>query len=183
MPLSKAQISRLRGLRLKKNREDESCYVVEGPKVVAELLAAGQPLSEIYATPDWTEPDASPPVAVMRITATEMRRISHFPTPSTVLAVGRLARSELAAGEIRRVEVEGREPIAVYNVDGQFYATDDNCSHKWASLATGWLEGHVVVCPWHGGAHDVRDGRAVGPPCVRPLRTWPVPAAPNSPSN
>jgi TrmH family RNA methyltransferase len=100
VPLSKALISRLRGLRLKKNREDESCYVVEGPKVVAELLVAEQPLSEIYATPDWEEPAASSPTAVTRISAAEMQRISHFPTPSNVLAVGRLVRAELGEGEI-----------------------------------------------------------------------------------
>ncbi len=80
----------------------------------------------------------------------------------------------LQPGAMRRVEVPGRAPLALYNIDGEYLATDDNCTHKWASLASGWLEGDKVVCPWHGGAYDVRSGRAVAPPCVTPLQTWPV---------
>jgi len=80
----------------------------------------------------------------------------------------------LEAGAIRRVTVDGREPLAVYNLGGAYHATDDNCSHKWASLAAGVLKGPYVVCPWHGGAFDVRTGRAAAPPCVKDLRSYPV---------
>ncbi|WP_221032763.1 TrmH family RNA methyltransferase [Actomonas aquatica] len=97
MPLTKAQIQRLRSLRQKKTREETGLYVVEGPKVVTELLAAGHPFAEVYATPDWTQPAGA---AVEIVTASEMERMSHYPTPSPVLAVGRIARAELAAGEL-----------------------------------------------------------------------------------
>lgn len=97
MPIAKAHLQRLRSLRLKKHREETGLFVVEGPKVVGELLAAGHPFEEIYATPEW-----SPPVDTTfeSISAPEMERISHFPTPSAVLAVGRIERTALAAGEL-----------------------------------------------------------------------------------
>lgn len=81
---------------------------------------------------------------------------------------------ELPPGRVRRVEVAGRPPVALYNLEGAFYATADNCTHKWASLAAGHLERGFIVCPWHGGAFDVRTGAAVAPPCVQALATYPV---------
>jgi RNA methyltransferase, TrmH family len=95
--LTKAQLSRLRSLREKKNREAEGLYVVENPKVVAELLAAGTVFAEFYATPDW---DGPAPTTRAIITSDEMARISHFPTPSAVFAVGRIDRPALPAGTL-----------------------------------------------------------------------------------
>jgi len=96
--LTKAEIQRLRALREKKNREEAGLFVVEGEKVVGELLAAEFALVEIYATDAWLGGDAE----VRRISAEEMGRISHFPTPSPVLAVGRIARASLVIGELNR---------------------------------------------------------------------------------
>jgi TrmH family RNA methyltransferase len=111
MPLTKAELSRLRDLRDKKHREAAGLFVIEGPKVVGELLAAGFPFTEIYATAEWTgrasrpdEPrrtgDVAP--ALQQITPEEMARASHFPTPSAVLAVGRITRTPLEAGTLTR---------------------------------------------------------------------------------
>ncbi|HVU22578.1 MAG TPA: RNA methyltransferase [Opitutus sp.] len=101
---SKADLQRLRSLRQKKHREALGLFVVEGAKVVAELLAANFRFEEIYATPDWLPPAAagaaSPPVTV--VTPAEMARLSHYPTPSPVLAVGRLHRTPLPAGALDR---------------------------------------------------------------------------------
>lgn len=99
--LTKARIARLRALREKKHREEEGLYVVENPKVVAELLAAGTEFEEIYATGDAVLP-ATAGVEVVRIAGEEMARVSHLPTPSTVFAVGRLERAALREGEIGR---------------------------------------------------------------------------------
>ncbi len=93
--LTKAQITRLRALREKKHRESEGLYVVENPKVVAELLAAGTVFAELYATAAWQGPAGAKPV---EITSEEMARISHFPTPSEVFAAGRIVRTPLPAG-------------------------------------------------------------------------------------
>ena len=84
----------LRSLRDKRHREELGLYAVEGEKVVAELIAAGHPFEQIYATPAWngacTHPIAEP----------DMARASHFPTPSSVLAVGRIRRDVLSPGEL-----------------------------------------------------------------------------------
>ncbi|MBL9202521.1 MAG: RNA methyltransferase [Opitutaceae bacterium] len=109
MPIAKAQLQHLRALREKKHREALGLFVVEGEKVVGELLAAGFPFEELYATENWNRPPASagaaanaPRLRPITATADEMARASHFPTPSTVLAVGRISREPLAAGALDR---------------------------------------------------------------------------------
>ncbi len=100
MPLSKAESTRLRTLREKKHREEAGLFVIESEKVVGELLADGYPLLEIYATAAWSGPRGQ--VTVREITEEEMARASHFPTPSSVLAVGRINRVPLSAGALDR---------------------------------------------------------------------------------
>jgi carbazole 1,9a-dioxygenase ferredoxin component len=75
-------------------------------------------------------------------------------------------------GTGRRVVVQGRA-LAVFNVEGEFHVTDDTCTHGFASLSGGSVAGHVVTCPWHGGAFDLRSGQPVAPPCVEPLAVHP----------
>jgi RNA methyltransferase, TrmH family len=94
--LTKAEIQRLRSLREKKERETLGLFVIEGEKVVAELVEAKFPFAEIYATPAWTG------AKTREITAEEMARASHFPTPSSVLAVGKIAREPLPTGGLDR---------------------------------------------------------------------------------
>lgn len=95
--LTKADIARLRSLRDKKHRDEAGLFVIEGEKVVAELLGAGHPLLELYTTPDWKKPTVvcPKPPASHPVTPEEMARISHFPTPSTVLAIGKIERPTL----------------------------------------------------------------------------------------
>ena len=100
MPLTKAEISRLRSLQEKKAREAAGAYVVEGTKVVGELLTAGAALAELLVREDWPGPRDDQRVRL--VSAAEMQRISHFPTPSPVLAVGPIERTSLATGELNR---------------------------------------------------------------------------------
>lgn len=101
--LTKAEIQRLRSLREKKQREALGLFVVEGEKVVAELLAANFPFREIYATSAWDRrPELGHAVKIVAVTADEMARVSHFPTPSPVLAVGAINRTPLAPGALKR---------------------------------------------------------------------------------
>jgi nitrite reductase/ring-hydroxylating ferredoxin subunit len=65
--------------------------------------------------------------------------------------------TELAPGNIKKLEIAGRE-IALYNVDGQYYATSNICPHQGGPLDEGILEGTSVVCPWHAWAFDVCNG-------------------------
>jgi len=94
--LTKAELQRLRSLREKKHRVALGLFVLEGEKVVTELLAANFPFAEIHATPAW------PGTKTHAVSVEEMARASHFPTPSSVLAVGRIAREPLAPGALDR---------------------------------------------------------------------------------
>jgi 3-phenylpropionate/trans-cinnamate dioxygenase ferredoxin component len=76
---------------------------------------------------------------------------------------------ELPEGEALRLDT--MPPIAVFHVDGAYYAVDDTCTHQDASLADGYLEGCTVECPLHASCFDLRTGAPSGPPAVRPLRT------------
>jgi len=82
--------------------------------------------------------------------------------------------AELPPGQMRRLDVPDGEPIAVYNVAGEFYATADTCTHSRASLVEGDLEDGEVVCPVHWARFDVRTGEALCFPADRPLDTYRV---------
>jgi nitrite reductase/ring-hydroxylating ferredoxin subunit len=68
------------------------------------------------------------------------------------------AASKLSEGEPLGFKV-GDQRVALYKVDDEIFATDDVCSHAFAFLSSGFLEGHVVECPLHGAMFDVRDGK------------------------
>jgi nitrite reductase/ring-hydroxylating ferredoxin subunit len=65
-------------------------------------------------------------------------------------------------------------PIAVFNVDGEFFATDDTCTHAQSSLAEGFIDGDTVECEMHFATFCIRTGAALTPPAVIPLKTYPV---------
>jgi anthranilate 1,2-dioxygenase ferredoxin subunit len=72
-----------------------------------------------------------------------------------------------------RVE-EGDLVLAVFNINGTFYVTDDACTHGPGSLADGYLEGHEIECDFHNGKFDVRTGEVTAPPCMIPIKTYKV---------
>jgi nitrite reductase/ring-hydroxylating ferredoxin subunit len=63
-----------------------------------------------------------------------------------------------------RVKVGARD-FALCLVEGEVFALNNMCSHAFALLSDGYLEGHHLFCPLHGGSFDVRTGEAVDPPC------------------
>ncbi len=71
------------------------------------------------------------------------------------------------------VEADGQF-LALFNVDGTFYAIDDACPHQGASLSEGEVRGCVVVCPWHGWEYDVTDGKLLVPPGALHATTYRV---------
>ena len=77
----------------------------------------------------------------------------------------------LAVNSIQKFEVDGH-PVAIYNIDGIVYATDDTCTHGMSSLSKGELDGDVVECSLHFGAFHVPSGKAVGLPCSIALKTY-----------
>ena len=80
---------------------------------------------------------------------------------------------EIDPDEPLGVKVEGKR-IALYKVDGAVYATADECTHAFARLSHGYLEGHEILCPVHQGRFDVRTGAATGEPACDPVKTYPV---------
>ncbi|RWE21532.1 MAG: non-heme iron oxygenase ferredoxin subunit [Mesorhizobium sp.] len=84
-----------------------------------------------------------------------------------------LSAEELPVGQMAGVEIDGRR-IAIFNVKGAFYATDNICTHAFAVLSDGWFEENVIECPLHGGKFDVCSGRVLGEPVERDLQTYPT---------
>lgn len=70
------------------------------------------------------------------------------------------------------VHADGRA-IALFNVDGSFYAIDNTCLHRGGPVGEGDLEGVIVTCPWHGFQYDVTTGRNVFDPDVG-LESFPI---------
>jgi nitrite reductase/ring-hydroxylating ferredoxin subunit len=89
------------------------------------------------------------------------------------LAPNEFRVADLPAGEIALVSVDG-EDVAVYNVDGAFYATQDICPHADGPLSEGALDGSMVICPWHASCFDVVTGAVLKGPATEPLRVYRV---------
>lgn len=80
---------------------------------------------------------------------------------------------DVPPGEMMTVEVDGAE-IVIANLDGDFVAFQNECTHRGGPLGEGLLEGGVVECPFHAGRFDIRTGAVVSPPPSEPIKTYPV---------
>jgi nitrite reductase/ring-hydroxylating ferredoxin subunit len=79
--------------------------------------------------------------------------------------------AEVAPGAARKVEA-GELTLAVFNVDGAFFVTDDMCTHGPGSLSEGYIEDDVVECNFHNGQFNIKTGAVVSPPCMVPIKTY-----------
>ncbi len=84
-------------------------------------------------------------------------------------------RSEIPSGSTKRVVVDGTA-LLICNVDGDFFAIEDVCTHDGGPLDQGELDGNRIMCPRHGAVFDVTSGAALTPPAVIPLETYRVSA-------
>ena len=80
---------------------------------------------------------------------------------------------EIAPGQGKLIEVEGKR-IALFNVEGLFYAIDDTCTHRGGPLSEGVLNGREVTCPWHGAVFDVTTAEVLRPPAPREVARYNV---------
>jgi nitrite reductase/ring-hydroxylating ferredoxin subunit len=78
---------------------------------------------------------------------------------------------EVGPGNALKVEA-GDLALAVFNVDGEFYVTDDLCTHGPGSLSEGYIEDDVVECNFHNGQFNIKTGEVVSPPCMVPVKTY-----------
>jgi nitrite reductase/ring-hydroxylating ferredoxin subunit len=67
------------------------------------------------------------------------------------------AAADLAPGQCREVQAGGKD-VALFNIEGTFYALSNRCSHRGGPLGQGFLDGCMVTCPWHDWTYDVRSG-------------------------
>ena len=87
---------------------------------------------------------------------------------ATVASAGALGEGDMVGVKL------GDKPIALYNVAGRIYATDNVCTHAFALLTDGWLDGVEIECPLHAGRFDVTTGKGLGPPIPSDLKTYSV---------
>ncbi len=82
--------------------------------------------------------------------------------------------SEVAPGQIIFVQAGGKD-ISLLNLNGQYYAVSDICSHEECNMSDGGeLEGESIVCPCHASAFNVHTGAVESPPATEPIETYPV---------
>jgi 3-phenylpropionate/trans-cinnamate dioxygenase ferredoxin subunit len=80
---------------------------------------------------------------------------------------------QLALGELRVVDMDDTE-IVVTNLDGQYYAIEDICTHDGGQLTGGTVEGDQIICPRHGARFCLRTGAALSAPAYEPTRSFPL---------
>lgn len=80
---------------------------------------------------------------------------------------------ELRPGSYRVVDVDDA-PVAVFNLNGEFHAIEDLCTHDYSTLTGGCVEGDEIICPRHGARFSIRTGEALAPPAFEPVATLPV---------
>ena len=83
------------------------------------------------------------------------------------------ATGDVVDGEAKQVVV-GAEIIAIYNLEGKFYATSDTCTHEEASLCDGYIEGDTIECPLHQAVFHIPTGKAIREPATTDLRIFPI---------
>ena len=90
--------------------------------------------------------------------------------------------AELSALEIDSVTgvKAGGVDVALYNIGGEIYATDNICTHAHALLSDGWLEGDIIECPLHGGRFEAKTGKGLGAPVPCDVKKFPVRIVDNS---
>lgn len=82
--------------------------------------------------------------------------------------------SDIPAGKMLKITADGRE-ILVTNVDGNYFAMDDTCTHAGASLADGKLDGSIITCDWHGAKFDCKTGKlSAFPAKIKDLNSYKV---------
>ncbi|NWJ90560.1 non-heme iron oxygenase ferredoxin subunit [Marine Group I thaumarchaeote] len=82
--------------------------------------------------------------------------------------------TEIVSGQMKKITVDGKE-IIVSNVDGNYFAIDDTCTHSGASLSEGKLEGSIVTCDWHGAQFDCKNGKLIKFPAeIKDLKSYKI---------
>ena len=80
---------------------------------------------------------------------------------------------DLTPGQAAAFDLEGQR-IALFNVEGTYYAIGDSCTHRGGPLSEGEVQGTKVTCPWHGADFDLKTGAVLGPPAQKGVPSYKV---------
>ncbi|MGR3318259.1 MAG: Rieske (2Fe-2S) protein [Candidatus Anammoxibacter sp.] len=81
--------------------------------------------------------------------------------------------NDLNDGEVKKIEFDDKA-IALFKIDGNYFAIDDTCTHQKASISEGEIDGDIVSCPHHGARFDIKTGQALSLPAMFPLKKYQV---------
>ncbi len=84
----------------------------------------------------------------------------------TVAKVGDVAEGDMIAGRA------GDDDIAIFNLSGEYYATHAICTHAYAMLTDGFIDGDIIECPLHGGCFEIKTGKGLGAPIGRDIKSY-----------
>lgn len=90
---------------------------------------------------------------------------------ATLIKVG--TKNEIPNGKAKMVQA-GDKQIAVFNLNGNFCAIDEHCTHRAGPLSEGSLEGNRLTCPWHGATFDITTGKVMSPPAARDVACYKI---------
>jgi 3-phenylpropionate/trans-cinnamate dioxygenase ferredoxin subunit len=80
---------------------------------------------------------------------------------------------EVADRSCKAISINGSD-VALFNLDGEYFAIDDLCTHQASALSSGWIEGDRAVCPWHLAEFSIRTGEALKAPAYESVHSFPV---------
>jgi len=80
--------------------------------------------------------------------------------------------ADVPVGGVIKVDTMGLS-VAVFNLDGEYYVTDDACTHGPGQMSECFVDGDCVECNFHQGVFNIKTGAVVQPPCMIPLKTYP----------
>ena len=81
--------------------------------------------------------------------------------------------ADVPRGGVVKVETNGLA-VAVFNLEGEYFVTDDACTHGPGSMSEGFVDGDCIECNFHQGVFNIKTGAVVQPPCMIPLKTYPA---------
>jgi len=80
--------------------------------------------------------------------------------------------SAIEPGEYKIVPLDDETQAAVFNLNGEFHAIEDLCSHDYSTLTGGSIEGDEIICPRHGARFCIKTGAALTPPAYEDIRVF-----------
>ncbi|MEM5805260.1 MAG: non-heme iron oxygenase ferredoxin subunit [Candidatus Aenigmatarchaeota archaeon] len=87
------------------------------------------------------------------------------------IKIGKISDFKENVGKLVKV---GKKEIAVFKINGNFYAIDELCTHEGGPLHEGYVEDTTIVCPWHGAQFDLKTGKILRPPASEDINTYKV---------